>query len=47
MKHDPPPAGFAPRPKLRGDVGVIVLFGTIAALYFTREILVLSHSRSR
>ena len=40
MKHDSPPAGFAPQPKLRGDVGVIALFGTIAALYFTREILI-------
>jgi len=28
------------RPKLRGDAGAIVLFGTIAALYFAREILV-------
>jgi len=40
MKHDLPPAGLAPRPKLRGDTGAIVLLGTIAALYFTREILI-------
>jgi predicted PurR-regulated permease PerM len=37
MKHDPP--AVAPQ-KLRGDAGAIVLFGTIAALYFAREILV-------
>jgi predicted PurR-regulated permease PerM len=40
MKHDLPPAGVATRPRLRGDAGAIVLFGTIAALYFTREILI-------
>jgi predicted PurR-regulated permease PerM len=40
MKPDLPPAGLATRPKLRGDTGAIVLFGTIAALYFTREILI-------
>ena len=40
MKHDLPPAGLATRPKLRGDAGAIVLFGTIAALYFAREILI-------
>jgi predicted PurR-regulated permease PerM len=39
MKHDLPPAGLA-RPRLRGEAGAIVLFGTIAALYFTREILI-------
>jgi len=30
----------ATRPKLRGDVGAIVLLGTIAVLYFAREIFV-------
>jgi predicted PurR-regulated permease PerM len=40
MKHDLPPAGHAAPPRLRGDAGVIVLIGTIAALYFAREILV-------
>ncbi|HXB70160.1 MAG TPA: AI-2E family transporter [Candidatus Acidoferrales bacterium] len=40
MKQDLLPAGLAARPKLRGDAGAIVLFGTIAALYFTREILI-------
>jgi hypothetical protein len=40
MKPDLPPAGLAARPKLRGDAGAIVLFGTIAALYFAREILI-------
>jgi predicted PurR-regulated permease PerM len=40
MKPDLPPAGPAARPKLRGDAGAIILFGTIAALYFTREILI-------
>jgi predicted PurR-regulated permease PerM len=40
MKHDLPPAGLAARPKLRGDAGTIALFGTIAALYFAREILI-------
>jgi predicted PurR-regulated permease PerM len=40
MKHDLSPAGLAPRSKLRGDTGAIVLFGAIAALYFTREILI-------
>ena len=33
-------AGPAPRPKLRSEVGAIVLFGTIAALYFAREIFI-------
>ena len=33
LKQDQPP-------KLRGDAGAIVLFGTIAALYFAREILI-------
>jgi predicted PurR-regulated permease PerM len=40
MKHDAPPAGLATRPRLRGDAGALVLFGTIAALYFTRDILI-------
>jgi predicted PurR-regulated permease PerM len=40
MKHDPPRAGLATRPKLRGDAGAIVLVGTIAVLYFAREILI-------
>ena len=40
MRHDPPPAATAARPKLQGDTGVIVLFVTIAALYFTRDILI-------
>ena len=31
---------LAPLPKLRGDAGAMVLFGTIAALYFAREILI-------
>ena len=40
VKHDLPSAGLATRPELRGAAGAIVLFGTIAALYFTREILI-------
>jgi predicted PurR-regulated permease PerM len=40
MKHDLPPAGIAAQPKLRGDAGAVVLFGTIAVLYFAREILI-------
>jgi predicted PurR-regulated permease PerM len=40
MKHDPPAAGPAARPQLRSDAGAIVLFGTIAVLYFAREILI-------
>jgi predicted PurR-regulated permease PerM len=40
IKHDMPPAGPGPRPGLRGDAGAIVLFGTIAALYFAREIFI-------
>ncbi len=31
---------IAPPPKLRGDAGAIVLFGTVAALYFARDILI-------
>jgi len=40
MKPVLPPAGLAARPTRRGDAGAIILFGTIAALYFAREILV-------
>ena len=40
MKPDLPPARLAARPKVSGDAGTIVLFGTIAALYFAREILI-------
>ena len=44
MRHDPAPAGLAARstarPELRGAAGAIVLFGTVAALYFAREILI-------
>ena len=40
MKHDLRPARLATTPKLRNESGAIVLFGTIAALYFTREILI-------
>ena len=40
MKNDLPGAGIAARPKLQGYAGAMVLFGTIAALYFAREILV-------
>ena len=40
MKHDLPAAGLAPHATLRGDAGAIVLVGTIAALYFAREILI-------
>ena len=40
MKHDRPPAGPSASPRLRGDAGAIVLLGTIAALYFAREILI-------
>jgi predicted PurR-regulated permease PerM len=39
MKQNPP-TGLAARPKLSGDVGAVVLFGTLAVLYFAREILV-------
>jgi hypothetical protein len=40
MKHDLLPTGLTTRPKARGGAGAIVLAGTIAALYFTREILI-------
>ncbi len=39
VRSELPPAGLA-TPGLRGDAGAIVLFGTIAALYFAREILI-------
>src|SRR5580698_1543480 len=40
MKHEQPPARPGALAKLRGDAGAIVLFGTVAALYFAREILI-------
>ncbi len=40
MKQDLPSGGLATRPELRGAAGAIVVFGTIAALYFAREILI-------
>ncbi len=40
MKHDLLPAALATQPKLPGGGGVIVVLGTIAALYFAREILI-------
>ncbi len=40
LKHDLSAAGLSVRPELRGAAGAIVLFGTIAALYFAREILI-------
>src|SRR5579862_5453456 len=40
MNHDLLPTGLATRPKLPGDTGAIVVLGTIAAMYFTREILI-------
>ena len=40
MKRDQPPASPGATAKLRGEAGAIVLFGTIAALYFAREILI-------
>ena len=40
MKHDQTPANPGATAKLRGEAGAIVLFGTIAALYFAREILI-------
>ncbi len=40
MKRDQPPARPGATAKLRGDAGAIVLLGTIAALYFAREILI-------
>src|ERR1700737_696892 len=40
MKHNLTPVGLPPHTKLKGDAGIIVLFGTVAALYFAREILI-------
>lgn len=40
MNQNSPPAGLATHPKLQGDMSVLVVFGTIAALYFAREILI-------
>src|SRR5580692_2811067 len=40
MKNDQPPARPGATTKLRGDAVAIVLLGTIAALYFAREILI-------
>src|SRR5579862_5374067 len=40
LNHDLLPTGLATRPKLPGDTGAIVVLGTIAALYFAREILI-------
>jgi predicted PurR-regulated permease PerM len=40
MKPDLPPAGLTTRSDLRGAAGAVVVFGTIAALYFAREILI-------
>jgi predicted PurR-regulated permease PerM len=40
LRHDLPPAGLGPRSRLWGGAGVIVLFGTVAALYFARDILI-------
>src|SRR5579872_1603224 len=34
------PARSAPHPKVRADAGMAVLFGTVAILYFAREILI-------
>lgn len=41
MKHGPASTPSAQRPnKLRGEIGIVGLFAAIAALYFTREILI-------
>ena len=40
MKYDQPAARPGAVTKLRGDAGAIVLLGTVAALYFAREILI-------
>src|SRR4051812_19581272 len=40
MKHKSLSSRLAAPPKLRTGAGAIALFGTIAALYFTREILI-------
>ncbi len=40
MKYDQPATRPGATTKLRGDAGPIVVLGTIAALYFAREILI-------
>ncbi len=40
MKRESLPVALPPLPKLLGDSGAIVLIGAIAALYFTRDILI-------
>src|SRR5579871_381608 len=40
MRQEPAAAGLASRLKLGGDQGAMVVLGTIAVLYFAREILV-------
>jgi predicted PurR-regulated permease PerM len=40
MKHDLPPAGLASASNFQVGAGALVLFGAVAALYFTREILI-------
>jgi predicted PurR-regulated permease PerM len=40
VKRDQPSGGLATQPELRGAAKAIVLFGTIGALYFAREILI-------
>lgn len=40
MKHDLAPAALAGTPSLLGNRGAVILAGTIAALYFAREILI-------
>jgi predicted PurR-regulated permease PerM len=40
MKYHQPPPRPGAAAKLRGDAGAIVLLGTIASLYFAREILI-------
>ena len=40
MKPGLPAGGLATRPELRGAARAVVLFGTVAALYFAREILI-------
>src|SRR5579862_9964928 len=40
MKADLPSSGPRASPRLRGELGVVVLIGAVAALYFAREILI-------
>jgi predicted PurR-regulated permease PerM len=40
MKHDLPPSQVAARPGLPGNAGTVVLLGTVASLYFAREVLI-------